>query len=430
MSISSTQKENTTETQKSFPSITSESPEIACLFSNLVLFSQNVCRSLMDMGSFEFTITTETMRQKYTGCSEGITIYAPFYGKISGQFVASMDRNVASNFFETLENQPFIQGKSDIRYVTDFIKEVINIGAGHSLVELESHFGALTLVPPTVSNGSIEFPSLLSAQVQIKGQAGSVTCAFMLNLADLRLGKKLDEAQKKLHKVYESQNAMLVHPSDVPDARFSVYFQSLNEAGGDIYDVITISDGVHAYFVGDVSGHDIGAGFLTASIRALLRQNCTPHFAPLESMQNVNNTLCQLFTHFEYVTACYAILNRKEHILSIINMGHPPLLFLPLLGTPQLIAPPGDVLGVFRNSTFGHIDIPVKSGDRFFIYTDGLVEGDGTDIWGSGTDRLLQITDTLKHAPFDDMALLLCQRTLFETTKTPKDDVVVLGIEV
>ena len=60
--------------------------------------------------------------------------------------------------------------------------------------------------------------------------------------------------------------ALLTHPADSPEASFAIYYQPLEEAGGDFYDVVPIDAEVYGYFVADVSGHGVTAAFLTSAI--------------------------------------------------------------------------------------------------------------------------------------------------------------------
>ncbi|MBL0701329.1 MAG: response regulator, partial [Desulfosarcina sp.] len=73
---------------------------------------------------------------------------------------------------------------------------------------------------------------------------------------------------QKLKQIESAQQSMLVSPAEIPEANFAVWYNSLQEAGGDIYDVFRISKDICGYFVGDVSGHDIATSYITASVKA------------------------------------------------------------------------------------------------------------------------------------------------------------------
>src|SRR5512136_1404479 len=49
---------------------------------------------------------------------------------------------------------------------------------------------------------------------------------------------------ESLRQIAAAQRSILALPEELPAARFSVYYRSLHEAGGDFYDVVPVSDGV------------------------------------------------------------------------------------------------------------------------------------------------------------------------------------------
>lgn len=257
-------------------------------------------------------------------------------------------------------------------------------------------------------------------------------------LARVRLHLKLSLATnsliasqaEKLRQIQDAQASMLVVPEDLPEACFGVHYLPLLEAGGDFYDVMPISDEIFAYFVADVSGHDIATSYITAAVKGLLRQNCTPIYKPVESMVMINNVLVEILSDGKYLTACYGKLNRKVRLMSIVNAGHLPVVYLPKDAEPRFVEMDGDVLGAFTNVSYGKQDIEVSDGDRFFFYTDGLIERPGEKkVWSGALPELLERCVAVKDVPIDESAERLASLMLGNTDK-PEDDVVVLGVEV
>lgn len=234
----------------------------------------------------------------------------------------------------------------------------------------------------------------------------------------------------KLRQVTAAQEAMLPQPSEFPDARFGVYYRALQEAGGDFYDILNISGNITGYFVADSSGHDIETSYMTASVKALLAQNCTPVYSPLESMKMINDVLVEILPPGKYLTACYMHLNRSTMKMTIINAGHPPVVCLPREGEPYLFKGEGDILGMFSDAGFGQVQITVKEGDRFFLYSDGLVESAENKItWATGADSLLPVYSTLSNTPYADAPAEMISQ-LFGNDSCPEDDIVLLCVEV
>ncbi|MEA1966640.1 MAG: fused response regulator/phosphatase [Thermodesulfobacteriota bacterium] len=235
---------------------------------------------------------------------------------------------------------------------------------------------------------------------------------------------------RKLKQITEAQTSMLPLPENYPKAHFGVYYKALEEAGGDFYDILTISDDITGYFVADFSGHDIKTSYMTASVKALLAQNCTPVYSPAESIKMINDVLAEILPNGKYLTACYARLNRSTGRLIIINAGHPPVIHVPLNGEPVLIKSDGDVLGIFKDAQFGRHHIAVSPGDRFFIYTDGLIESAENKItWAKGADTLLPVFKDLHNINIKEAPLHLIKK-MFGANAIPEDDIVILCVEV
>lgn len=133
----------------------------------------------------------------------------------------------------------------------------------------------------------------------------------------------------KLRQITEAQTSLLVTPAQYPDANFGVDYRSLQEAGGDFYEVLPISESIFGYFVADFSGHDISTSYLTSSVKGLLKQNCSLIYQPGESIKMINDVLTEILPPGKYLTACYARLNRRKKQMVIISAGHPPVCYVP-----------------------------------------------------------------------------------------------------
>ena len=234
----------------------------------------------------------------------------------------------------------------------------------------------------------------------------------------------------KLKQITDAQTSMLIRPEELPDATFGVYYHALNEAGGDFYEVMSISEDIYGYFVADFSGHDISTSYLTSSVKALLKQNCSLIYKPEESIKMINDVLHEILPAGKYLTASYVRLNRKSKSMTIINSGHPPVCFLPINGEPRLITQTGDVIGIFKDVVFGQETINVEKGDRFFMYTDGLIESSEDKlVWTEGSKIMLDACIRFKDDEIN-LATELISSYLTNEFKDLDDDIVVLGVEV
>ncbi|MEA2102675.1 MAG: fused response regulator/phosphatase [Thermodesulfobacteriota bacterium] len=304
--------------------------------------------------------------------------------------------------------------------------------------------GRLKQDPSTSSIPVILLSGISDVNSKIKGfDLGAVdyiTKPFNLRevLARVRLHLKmslatrylLDAQAGRIKELQAVQSSILVAPDDLPLALFDVYYKSLFEAGGDLYDVLEVSKDIFGYFVGDISGHDPATGYLVSAVKALLKQNCTLVYDPLESMEMINHVLCRIFPAQRYMTACYARLNRRKGLLSVVSSAHPPLLYLPVHADPEFIEAGGDILGMFDSAVFGYQEIEVNRGDRFIMYTDGLIERpDDNRVWTAQLDHFLDICRQLKGMSLEETVGQIRDR-MWKKGNEQQDDVVILGIEV
>ncbi|ERP31798.1 response regulator [Chitinivibrio alkaliphilus] len=227
-----------------------------------------------------------------------------------------------------------------------------------------------------------------------------------------------------LTQIHDAQNSLLKQPEDLESACFAVLYESLHAAGGDIYDIIQINDTMYGYFVGDFAGHKISTGFLTSSVKALLHQNCNAYTSPVESMRMINSVLVKLMNSGQYMTGCYALLDRLKYKLTVVSMGHPPLIFIPRYGNVREIGKGGDILGVFDQAVFRKITIDMYPGDRVLLYTDGLIEGER--VWSAEIPELVSTVRALRTIEDRDTFISRLYEATQEQRGEVDDDVMVL----
>ena len=120
--------------------------------------------------------------------------------------------------------------------------------------------------------------------------------------------------------------------------------------------------------------------------------------------------------------------------VELISAAHPPALYQTCNGELQYINLRGDVLGMVERPTFESRRFPVCSGDRLFVYTDGLIEGyrdenkrSGRTLWGM--QRLTEEMLGWRGRPLQQTVDGLVDGLLAECGGGACDDIVLLGIE-
>jgi sigma-B regulation protein RsbU (phosphoserine phosphatase) len=234
----------------------------------------------------------------------------------------------------------------------------------------------------------------------------------------------------RLEQVQTAQQAMLVKPSKMPDANFAVEYVTVLEAGGDFYDVVELGEDCYGYFVADVSGHDLGASFVTSSLKALFRQHATGEHSVSETLDRMNRILCSITPPDVYLTAVYAILDRKQKTLQYGCAGHPAPVYASADGHARALEGIGDMIGAFGNIEIETYTLSVNAGDRIYLYSDGLTEVHAGDIASRdiSLEKMCSVCSLGVGMPLVDVVPWVVSGVC--GNKAPDDDIVLLGIEV
>jgi phosphoserine phosphatase RsbU/P len=233
---------------------------------------------------------------------------------------------------------------------------------------------------------------------------------------------------EQLKHLTASQKSILVQPEELPEAGFSVLYLPAHAAGGDFYDVIHAGAGIFDYIVADISGHDAGTALPTAALKALLRQNISMLYSPIENLNLVNRNLRPVLQEDQFFTLVYARLNRTRNRLSLVSAGHPPVILCRSSGEVEIIAQSGDGLGIFKTITLDVKELTLAKGDCIFLFSDGLIE---QDLQGSIMRRtgLNNLANLIKNSPLPRVEAVVktIQERFTSINGSLLDDIALLG---
>jgi len=240
--------------------------------------------------------------------------------------------------------------------------------------------------------------------------------------------ERLVELQaEQIQRLAGAQVTLMPMPEELPEAAFSASLVQVLSAGGDFYDVIPVGDRVTDYVVADASGHNLASSFWTASLKALLGEYAEAARQPLGIVQAINVALCRILPVGTFFTLLYARLNRQTARLTVVNAGHPPALLLRRQDhRMEVIWQNGDVAGAFKDAVFGAMEVPVRGGDRLFLYSDGLVELNGSRL--IGIERLREAC-LARGSEALGPAVLAIQQGVTKGIR-PDDDLLLMGVDV
>ena len=210
---------------------------------------------------------------------------------------------------------------------------------------------------------------------------------------EIAAGKGARE-QSELHG-REQRDALLIQralmPASLPSTpRFELAgaWQPAGTLGGDCYDVFTFGPDAIGVSIADVAGKGLPAALLMSSLQAAVKAFAHDASSPQALCASVNRLLCGQMIAGRFVTMVYLRLDAGRGTLAYANAGHNPPLLARANGRGRMLPSSGTVLGVFADADYQGAQLPLGSGDRLVLYTDGITEArDGGDQ-EFGEDRL------------------------------------------
>jgi len=175
----------------------------------------------------------------------------------------------------------------------------------------------------------------------------------------------------------------------------AVYFPA-REVGGDFYDIVPVDDNRYYVIIGDVSNKGVPAALVMSAcsgiISSILEQE--PQIAVSELAGRVNQLMVDhvIKDREMFVTLFFSCFDMEARKLTYCNGGHMPGLFW----SDELqkiieLAEGGPIVGQFGDMVFKEGEQRIASGDRLFLYTDGLTEAMDADGNLFGRERAEQV---------------------------------------
>jgi len=257
---------------------------------------------------------------------------------------------------------------------------------------------------------------------------------LMLREAHAQIARQLIEINTELEMARQIQLSIL--PSSTPKITgmdIVARYIPMTSVAGDYYDFIVVDERHVGILIADVSGHGLPAALIASMLQVALTAQARHVSEPGKVLAGLNQALCGKFQH-NFVTAAYVYVDLEKNIMKYGGAGHPPLLlWRKSTGSASQLLENGLVMGQFEEATYDSLQVPIEAGDRFVLYTDGILETSNPAQEEFGTGRFMQFMETnnrLPAGPFADALLLELARWLEQPPgEGHKDDISLLAVD-
>ncbi len=218
----------------------------------------------------------------------------------------------------------------------------------------------------------------------------------------------------------------------IPGYDLSAYYRPSREVGGDYYDFMEIDPDHLGILVADVSGKGIPGSIVMTETRALFKSEAVRTLSPAETLARVNAVLYNDIKRGMFVTVYYMIVSLQKGILSVVSAGHNPMvLWRKATNTCHLVNPNGLALGIDKGPLFERTlkeqKIQLFAGDRFVLYTDGIIESMNPREEQFGPNRFyLRVKQLAEKSSSEFLSILMGEIEAHQGDAPQHDDITIV----
>ncbi len=269
----------------------------------------------------------------------------------------------------------------------------------------------------------------------VEERSGEIKKAYEeISVKNVELEKVHKRIQKELLMARKIQEAILPQwINKIEDPKISSIYLCMEEIGGDYYDVFKFNNELYGFLIADVTGHGVPAALVTTMTKVIFYECAKAYRTAGETCTLANKILCNYIgdTKF-FVTAYYIIYDKQNQKLQYCSCGHLPALYYSKKNdNVNKLLTDGSLLGVFKERIYDTNYLDATSGDKIFLYTDGLIEAVNSKKDFFSEQRLCNIIYENKElSPEKLNAKIIENWEEFSKDTKRTDDIAILSFEV
>ena len=287
-------------------------------------------------------------------------------------------------------------------------------------------------------------PVVITAR-QIEDPEGQIFS--LVTLTDISAQKRAENALREVNVQLEQRHreieedlllAARVQQSLAPGnlmwggAAVETFYQPVRTIGGDFGLVAPRPDHL-SLMICDVSGHGIGSALVANRIYTETMSQIERGAGLAPMMEHLNKfVIGSLRSSVFYFTVVAARLDMAARSLEFFGAGHPPAMIVKPGQAPILLESRSAILGLMPDAVDAGsaLRIPVASGDRVILYTDGFTESfnKGDDMLG--VEGLAEIVRETSKLPLSAMTQEIVNRVAAFRHGPPADDMSLVAVEI
>lgn len=215
------------------------------------------------------------------------------------------------------------------------------------------------------------------------------------------------------------------------DIALRASMKTAKDVGGDFYDYFPLDDHRLCFLIADVSGKGTPAALFMMTAKTVIKDHAMIYNNTSEILTLANNRLCEGNKEMMFATAWIGILDFNEMTLEYTNAGHNYPLLQQKDELQCLKKVDGTMLGIIKGRNYMSNTIKVESGDRIFLYTDGVTEAHNPEGKLYGDNRLIEVfTKNINRSETDALDAIYDDVVSFSNGADQFDDITMMVITI
>lgn len=207
--------------------------------------------------------------------------------------------------------------------------------------------------------------------------------------------EKHNQQYRREQEVAERIFKKLVHKGSLDAHDIKYMLSPMSVFNGDLLLAIETSDHGLNVLLGDATGHGLPAAIGTFPMADLFYEMSSEGYPLADIINTINDKLYKVLPAEYFVCTCLLRLSPDRKTMEIWNGGLPDVLvYSSHTGVMRTTFPSNSLpLGIVGNSELNaKIEIiPIESGDRIYVYSDGIIEAEDANGSLFGMTRLLNM---------------------------------------
>ena len=210
---------------------------------------------------------------------------------------------------------------------------------------------------------------------------------------------------------------------------FAGAFSPTDQTGGDLYDLVPLSDKRLFLLMGDATGHGIGPALSATQVRAMLRVALRLEADLDDVFVNINDQLVEDLPDDRFVTAFFGLLDATNHTVQFHSAGQGPIMHYHAASKSYDWHEPSTFpLGYMAQKNLqAAISIKLEPGDILGLISDGIYEYENEVGLQFGQKGVASVIDALPGGTAEEHVPPIMQATRLHGGKAPQaDDITIL----